>query len=277
MLLPVHDQNNHKVTITPIISYLIIVSCVILFAYQSIIFNTGRKEEEKLVGIMKLANFNQKFGLVPGHYLKKTTNFPLLQKETIEPIIMGHRFVDKEAFSLIRENLDVESTPMVQKLTPISYCFLHANLLHLLGNLWFFWIFSDNVEERLGSIGFLLFYIGVGALSGLGHAYLNKSSLVPLIGASGAISGVMGAYMVFFPKNLITSFFCPIWFYIRKLEVPAFVVLGFYIIINFFQATTTASQGVSVAFDCHVVGFIVGAIFAFFITLLAPPKSQCDY
>jgi membrane associated rhomboid family serine protease len=267
MLLPVHDRNNTEVTVKPIISYIIIALCLLVFTYQAII--SAGSGINKQVGIVKLANFNQKFGFVPARYFNNETSFQLQEIDKVNKVIQQMSPNSEHAMTLTLLRT-VYTTPLLLKLTPIFFCFLHGNLWHLLSNLWFFWIFSDNVEERLGTIAFAIFYVLVGALSGLGHGLLNSSSVIPLIGASGAISGVMGAYMVFFPKNLITSFFCPIWFYIRKVEVPAFVVLGFYILINLFQATKVSTSGVNVAFDCHIIGFISGVVLAFGYKLLVP-------
>lgn len=140
--------------------------------------------------------------------------------------------------------------------TLVSYAFFHASLIHIVGNLWFFWIFADNVECILGGPLFLAFYLGSGISAGILHTVFSTHTL---IGASGAIAGVMGAYIVFFPKNRITCYFCPIWFYIRRLDVPAWIVLGFYLL---FQAVAFLQSEIldsNVAFDCHIGGFLTGA------------------
>jgi membrane associated rhomboid family serine protease len=274
MLLPVHDQNNDQVATKPYVTYVIMALCLLVFTYQAII-SSGANDGAR-IGVVKLANFNQKFGFVPFRYFANEPVYPINGKKEIMKIVAAAELtkeLSEEISKVIIKFADVKSTALILKLTPILFCFLHANLWHLFSNLWFFWIFSDNVEERLGRATFVIFYIAVGAISGLGHGYLNPESTTPLIGASGAISGVMGAYMVLFPKNLVTSFFCPIWFYIRKVEIPAFVVLGFYILMNVFQATKTAGSGVSVAFDCHIVGFIAGVALAFAYKLLAPNST----
>jgi membrane associated rhomboid family serine protease len=268
MFVPVHDNKNSKVAGKPIITHWIIGICFLIFTYQSII---GSAPETSPIGVYKLANFNNKYGLVPAVYNSgKTAYF-------VDPSIDEKDFnqsIKNENDAKLLGFLKVNTNSLIIWLMPLFFCFLHGSLDHLLSNMWFFWIFSDNVEEKLGKIGYLIFYLFVGAISGIGHAYLNPESTVPLVGASGAISGIMGAYMAFFPKNLITSFFCPIWFFIRRIDVPAFVVLGFYLLINALQANYTNPLLGGVAFDCHIIGFLTGLTLALILKFITPERVK---
>jgi len=119
--------------------------------------------------------------------------------------------------------------------TLITSMFLHGGFLHLIGNMWFFWLFGDNVEKNLGKIKFLLFYFLSGILAGLFHIFLvsGKESMLPVIGASGAISGVLGGYLILYPKNKIRAFLCFISGQLFFLSRPIFTLaFGFY--INFY-------------------------------------------
>ncbi len=138
-----------------------------------------------------------------------------------------------------------------------SYMFLHADFFHLLGNLWFLWIFGDNVEDRLGKWGFLVFYLMSGIIAALSHILTNTSSNIPMIGASGAIAGVLGAYFVFYPKAKVTTL---IFVIIRKL--PAFIFLGIWLAMQIFYSILHSGKP-GVAWYAHIGGFIFGAIFAF--------------
>ncbi|MBF0376152.1 MAG: rhomboid family intramembrane serine protease [Desulfamplus sp.] len=138
----------------------------------------------------------------------------------------------------------------------ISYIFLHGSFWHFIGNMWFLYIFGDNVEEYLGALRFMGFYIICGVASALLHFFLNPLSPIPTIGASGAIAGVMGAYFILYPKAKILTII-PIviipWF----VDIPAFIFLGFWFLIQFYNATE--SGGVSgIAWWAHVGGFIAG-------------------
>ncbi len=138
-------------------------------------------------------------------------------------------------------------------LAVIVSMFLHANLLHLAGNMLFLWIFGNNVEDRLGRIGYTLFYFGAGIVSTLGFAAANLSSIAPLLGASGAIAGVMGAYLIWFPRARILSLVV-----IVPLYIPAAPVLIIWFVTQFFTDPNTG-----VAWVAHVCGFVFGALVAF--------------
>jgi hypothetical protein len=139
----------------------------------------------------------------------------------------------------------------------VSFMFLHGGFWHLLGNMWSLYIFGDNIEDKLGHVRYLLFYLLCGLSSGLFHLVLNLHSQIPVIGASGAIAGVMGAYFVLFPKSRILTFI-PIFFIPWFMEIPAFVFLGFWFLLQVFNATTSASSGI--AWFAHIGGFIAGIL-----------------
>ncbi|MEO1338434.1 MAG: rhomboid family intramembrane serine protease, partial [Myxococcota bacterium] len=136
-----------------------------------------------------------------------------------------------------------------------SAMFLHAGWSHLLGNMLFLWIYGDNVEHRLGRIPYLLTYLLTGVAATMGFALLNTGSTVPLIGASGAISGVLGMYFIMFPHNVVKVFAFIFPFIFGVYPFNARVVLGFYIIVqNIFPALFTGGQGGGVAYGAHIGG-----------------------
>ncbi|MBL7156335.1 MAG: rhomboid family intramembrane serine protease [Candidatus Pacebacteria bacterium] len=144
--------------------------------------------------------------------------------------------------------------------TFLSSMFLHANFLHLAGNMWFLWLFGDNLEQNLGSIKFFGFYILTGIAASLAHIYTSSSLdlFLPVIGASGAISGVLGAYVVLFPKNKIKAFMIG---YLRPyfFSIPAW----FYALIWFGYQLIYATGESSIAYMAHIGGFLSGAILIF--------------
>jgi membrane associated rhomboid family serine protease len=141
----------------------------------------------------------------------------------------------------------------------LSFMFLHGGFWHLLGNMWSLYIFGDNVEDRLGSARYLLFYLLCGFASGLSHLFLNWYSQVPTIGASGAIAGVMGAYFILFPKSRILTFI-PIFFIPYFIEVPAFLFLGLWFLLQFINVLGNPSQGTGIAWWAHIGGFVFGMV-----------------
>lgn len=161
---------------------------------------------------------------------------------------------------------------VVQAFLPLITCmFLHSGFLHIIGNMWFLWIFGGNVEDRLGSFVYLPFYFICGIGSGLTQAAFSWGSRVPSLGASGAISGVLGAYIVFFPRSriltLVTLF---IIFFLAR--IPAFVFIGLWFVIQFLSGLSSLSSATSggVAWWAHVGGFALGALFA----LILKPSSR---
>jgi membrane associated rhomboid family serine protease len=156
----------------------------------------------------------------------------------------------------------------------LTSMFLHGGWMHVLGNMWFLWIFGDNVEDTLGHAKYLLFYLLCGAAAGLAQVLVDPSSRVPTVGASGAIAGVMGAYMVKFPHSRIHTLIF-IFLFITTVDVPAWLMLIYWFVIQFFNGFGTigyshVSQGGGVAYMAHVGGFIAGAL----LVLLMAPKPR---
>jgi membrane associated rhomboid family serine protease len=143
----------------------------------------------------------------------------------------------------------------------VTSMFLHGGWAHIGGNMLYLWIFGDNVEDRMGHGRYLVFYLLCGAFAALAQTYIHPDSAVPMIGASGAISGVLGAYLVLFPHSRVLTI-VPIVFFIQLLEVPAIVLLGLWFVMQLFSGvgsslTRTADVG-GVAFWAHVAGFVAG-------------------
>lgn len=138
--------------------------------------------------------------------------------------------------------------------------FLHGGWLHIIGNMWFLWVFGDNVEDALGHAGFLVFYLTTGLAATLAQAVIEPSSTVPMVGASGAIAGVLGAYFVWFPWARVKTFvFLGFFFTLAELPAPLFLLMWF--VIQFFSGTLSlvaASSGGGVAFFAHLGGFVAG-------------------
>ncbi len=148
---------------------------------------------------------------------------------------------------------------------PVSFApiltglFLHGGWMHLIGNMWFMWIFADNVEDRMGHFKFLVFYLVCGVTASLMHMALNINSGVPTIGASGAIAGVLGAYFLLFPGARIVAI-VPVFVFLQTMEVPAFIFLGLWFLIQFLQAAGPAAAASGIAFWAHVGGFAAGLL-----------------
>jgi membrane associated rhomboid family serine protease len=162
--------------------------------------------------------------------------------------------------------------PVPAVLTLFTSMFMHGGLLHIGGNMLYFWIFGNNIEDRLGHLRFVFFYLFCGIFAAYAHALSSPHSEVPMIGASGAISGVLGAYLLLFPTARVHTiiFF---GFFIQVVRIPALIVIGFWAIIQFVSGLIT--QGIlhqgGTAWFAHVGGFLVGL---FTIKLWLPRRNQ---
>jgi membrane associated rhomboid family serine protease len=146
--------------------------------------------------------------------------------------------------------------------TLVTSLFLHAGWVHFLGNMLYLWIFGDNVEDRLGHAGFLLFYVSCGAAAASGHLVAHAASDVPLIGASGAVAGVMGAYFVLYPRSrVLTAVFLVV--FLDVIEIPAVYFLGIWFLMQLFSGVGSIGADIAdgtVAFWAHIAGFVAGGL-----------------
>jgi membrane associated rhomboid family serine protease len=154
---------------------------------------------------------------------------------------------------------NAEKKPIVLSL--LTYMFLHGGWLHLIGNMWMLWIFGDNVEDRLGHAGYLVFYLLGGITAALGHWLNDPSSSIPVIGASGAIAAILGAYAVTWPWARVKTLVVIVIF-VTIIELPALAVLGVWFVTQLIQAREAVTLGMNggVAWWAHIVGFLVGAL-----------------
>jgi membrane associated rhomboid family serine protease len=147
-------------------------------------------------------------------------------------------------------------------LTIFTAMFLHGGILHLAGNMLYLWIFGDNVEDAMGSIRFLFFYLACGVIAALAHIATEPNSMIPMIGASGAISGVLGAYLLLYPRAKVLTLIT-LFYFIRIVKLPAVILLGFWIVIQFLSGAlslTNKTGGGGVAWFAHIGGFIAGMV-----------------
>jgi membrane associated rhomboid family serine protease len=147
--------------------------------------------------------------------------------------------------------------------TVFTSMFMHGGWLHLIGNMWFLWIFGNNVEDSSGRIRFLVFYLACGAIAAAAQSLANPDSPIPMVGASGAISGIMGAYIVLYPRVRV-HMLVVLGFYIGKIAVPAYLMLGYWLLIQLVSgALAVGQESGGVAFLAHAGGFVAGMALIF--------------
>jgi membrane associated rhomboid family serine protease len=236
-MIPLKDDVPSRAT--PVVTFGLIALNVLAFVYQ---FSLGIDAQGPGAGAAE--GFIMEFGLVPCR--------------------LTGRCMAPEDFP----------SPM---LTMFTSMFLHGGLFHIGGNMLYLWIFGDNVEDTLGHGRFLIFYLLSGVAAALCQAMLNPGSRVPMVGASGAISGVLGAYLVLFPYATVLTL-VTFGFFIRFLHVPALIVLGFWIVVQLLNGYFTFSaqalgrgESGGVAWFAHIGGFVGGMVLLF---LFRPRRSS---
>jgi membrane associated rhomboid family serine protease len=147
-------------------------------------------------------------------------------------------------------------------LTPLSSMFMHGGWFHIVGNLWFLWVFGDNVEDSMGALRFTVFYLVCGLAAVAAQTLANPSSAVPMVGASGAIGGVMGAYALLYPRAPV-HMLVVLGFYVDRVAVPAVLMLGYWFLIQMVGSVPSLQgDGGGVAFFAHIGGFLAGLTLA---------------
>ena len=156
--------------------------------------------------------------------------------------------------------------------------FMHGGWAHLLGNMLYLWIFGDNVEDRMGSFNYLIFYLAGGVAASLAHILTNPGSQIPTVGASGAIGAVLGAYLVLYPRSRVLTFI-PLGFFMRLTLVPASIVLGLWFVLQLFSGVLSLGgpDVGGVAFWAHIGGFAFGALIAFLFSREHKPSSTTTW
>jgi membrane associated rhomboid family serine protease len=258
VVIPVHDVNPTRRT--PWVTYALIAANVVVFLSTPGIAGsvTGRSA---LAQLCDLQAFMQHYAAIPRELLHH--QFPHL-------VPTGALGVGPHGQGCVVAPPSYDKSAELSVLTAM---FLHGGWLHLLGNMLFLWIFGNNIEDRMGHLRYLLFYVVCGYAAAYGFAITNPDSTTPLIGASGAIAGVLGAYLVLYPKARVWIL-VPFLFFV-PLRVAAWIVLGFWFVLQAFYST---GQGVSdagtVAYTAHVVGFAVGMLLAWPLKKGTPPPPE---
>jgi len=151
--------------------------------------------------------------------------------------------------------------PIHPAITIFSAMFMHGGLFHLGGNMLYLWIFGNNIEDRLGHLRFIVFYLFCGIVSAYAHAITDPDSLMPMIGASGAVSGILGAYLLLFPRATVYTLVF-LGFFVTTVKIPALIVIGFWAIIQFINGliSTGLHRGSGIAWFAHIGGFLIGLV-----------------
>jgi|SRR6185436_15814376 membrane associated rhomboid family serine protease len=246
-MFPIGDDNQGRLT-TPVVVYVIIAINLAVFLLFQQAGATAQGE-----------HFTYGYSVIP---LEITTGTDLTEPMVVpdEPPIVDPRTGRRE-----RPVIPEAPGPSPIYLTLLTSMFMHGGWLHLLGNMLYLWIFGDNIEDNFGHGKFLLFYLICGLVAAFAQIAADPNSVIPSLGASGAIAGVLGAYLIMFPRNRVRNIVF-LGFLITTVELPAIIVLGFWIVLQFVNQYTASfehAQGGGVAYMAHIGGFISGLILCF--------------
>jgi membrane associated rhomboid family serine protease len=247
MVIPVYDKN--PVPRTPVVTYALMALCGVFFLISpssglNLVYGTGHDL------LCAQAEYLARWGVIPTELWHGRIPLAEVPMPTGCPALRSFA-----------------APPFGSVLTAL---FVHGGWVHLLGNMLFLWVFGDNVENRMGRVRFLLFYLAAGYLATYGYALGNASSTQTLVGASGAISGVLGAYLCLYPKARVTSVF-PFLFFL-PLRFPAWMVLIFWFVLQWL-AGAIQQTGPGVAYLAHITGFLFGFLCAW-VCYRATPKLE---
>jgi membrane associated rhomboid family serine protease len=246
VVIPVHDVL--PVRRTPWVTYALIAVNFIVFLLTPAAQTTG-VQSSSLSQVCRQEAFYERYAAVPRE---------LVHNQTPAEVPTGQVTRGPQGPGCL---IAPPSYHKIPALSVLYSMFLHGGWLHLLGNMLFLWVFGNNVEDRLGRLRFALFYLFCGYLAAYGFALVNSGSVEPLIGASGAVSGVLGAYLVLYPRARVWSL-VPFLLFV-PLRLPAWLVLGLWFLLQWvYSAGVAVSSAGSVAYPAHVVGFVVGALLA---------------
>lgn len=234
MVFPLYDDNSDRLT-TPVVNYILIAINILVFIF--------------LQGVGSNDKFTYAFSTVPGEI------------QSGRDIVTRDRVLVRASTGERIEVPGLQPTPFSVYLTLITSMFMHGGIAHIFGNMLFLWIFGDNVEDRMGHVRYLIFYLICGVLASLSHvfatiAFSPSGLLIPSLGASGAISGVLGAYLLMFPTRRVT-----VILFRFLTDVPAYVAIGIWFVFQLVSGLGLLggdTGGGGVAYAAHIGGFVVG-------------------
>lgn len=237
-MIPLRDSIPPRTT--PIVNHLLILACVVVYGFQFMDERDGRGE------------ILEQMAMIPARVTHPDTPVTVRERVRVETSLGFPMQVERE--------VPVSQPPFSPAWTLLTCIFLHGGVGHLLGNMWSLWIFGDNVEDRLGHVRYLLFYLLCGVAASAVHLLSDRNSMIPTVGASGAIAGVMGAYLLLYPRATVMTLI-PLGFFSQVIAVPALYFLLFWFGLQFVSGAMSAGGGEAggVAWWAHIGGFAVGA------------------
>jgi membrane associated rhomboid family serine protease len=239
MLFPIGDDNSDLLRF-PYVTYLLIAANIVVYI------------------LFQGAGYNDAF----------TYAFSVVPREITTGIDLAAPLVIRDSFGN-RAVIPLQPTPIPVWGTILTSMFMHGGLMHIFGNMLYLWIFGDNLEDRLGHVRFAVFYLVCGVFAALAQIFTDQNSIIPMLGASGAISGVLGGYILLFPRRSITAII-----FFTVIQIPAFIALGIWIGLQLFQGYFSSAEAGGVAYMAHIGGFVAGFLLIKVFALGTKPTPQ---
>ncbi len=261
MLIPLKDRNPTRTF--PYVTIALIVVNIYIFLLQSPFGN-----ERAMVNVV------YRFGFVPDLFVHQFDEAEYARSWERLKVDFAHRPIQSRGFADTIREIEQRRTLLndlekIQRsrfrrepLTLLTCLFLHGSLWHVLANMLFLWVFGNNIEDATGHARFLLFYVICGVLASFAHMAVNTSSPVPTVGASGAISGIMGAYLILYPTARVVTIIPIFYFLWYPIELPAYIYLGYWMVIQIILGhfSLLAPRGGGIAWFAHIGGFVAGLL-----------------
>ncbi|HYP51379.1 MAG TPA: rhomboid family intramembrane serine protease [Pyrinomonadaceae bacterium] len=239
MLFPIGDDNSDLLRF-PYVTYLLIAANIVVYI------------------LFQGAGYNDAF----------TYAFSVVPREITSGVDLAAPLVIRDSFGN-RAVIPLQPTPIPVWGTILTSMFMHGGLMHIFGNMLYLWIFGDNLEDRLGHFRFAVFYLVCGTFAALAQIFTDQNSIIPMLGASGAISGVLGGYILLFPRRSITAII-----FFTVIQIPAFIALGIWIGMQVFSNYFSSPESGGVAYMAHIGGFVAGFLLIKVFALGTKPTPQ---
>lgn len=261
MLFPIGDDNQGRLT-TPFIVYIFIAINAVVFLLLQQAAMTPQGEY-----------FTYGYSVIPREITTGT--------DLTEPVVLADAQPTTDPRTGRRQQPVIPETPGPSPiyLTLLTAMFMHGDWLHIIGNMLYLWIFGDNIEDNFGHGKFVIFYLICGLAASFAQILVDPTSPIPSLGASGAIAGVLGAYLVMFPRNRVRNIVMLGWIW-TTIELPAVIVLGFWIVIQIasqYMSSFGAQHSGGVAYMAHIGGFAAGVLLSFLFRKRGPQPSMPYY
>jgi membrane associated rhomboid family serine protease len=261
-MFPIGDDNRGRRSVPYIVYILIALNAIVFILFQG----AGMTEEGE--------RFTYAYAVVAREITTGEDVVGSVPVPGAEPVR------DPRTGRVVTPEIPLQPSPSPIYLTLLTAMFMHGGWMHIIGNMLYLWVFGDNIEDNFGHLKFVIFYLVCGVIASFAQIMIDPDSPIPSLGASGAIAGVLGSYLIMFPRNRIRNIVA-LGFIWTTVELPAIVVLGFWIVLQIISQYTasiaSAQSSGGVAYMAHIGGFVAGGVLSVLFRNRRPPAPSYNY